>query len=352
MFDKTLRELKRLERGIRVSVELPLDEHSCMDRRCPSKACGRDFKVVFEDWRDKVSDERAYCPFCGHVEETTEWNTPSQVEHIEAAGIAHISRMLDESLGSDARKFNRQQRLQPRDGLSNFSMSMSYRPDRRPVPVPPAAAEALRQEFNCERCECRWSSLGASFFCPACGHNSAESAFASTIETVRNFVASVGALRQTLTELHNADVAEDTVRQLLEDQFGRVVGAFERVCEALFEQLPNEEEHPRQKNVFQRIGDASALWKAATGRGYDSFLSESELGELARFVQQRHVLGHKQGILDEAYIAKSGDRRFRPGQRLVVRDLDVLRLSELVEKLAAGLRTTLDSERPESVADQ
>ena len=49
MFDNIIQELKKLERGIPVSVSVPIDNDGYFDRRCPSEACQVDFKVLMED---------------------------------------------------------------------------------------------------------------------------------------------------------------------------------------------------------------------------------------------------------------------------------------------------------------
>lgn len=346
MFDDVLRELRRLEQGITISIELPLDDDGYLDRKCPSEVCAHEFKVLFDDWRDKVPDERAFCPFCGHEDDPQDWNNAEQQEYIEKKGIQHLSGILDKAFESDARRFNRQQRMRPRGEVIDISMSMQYKPDAPILAVPPAAAEALRQRFKCDKCECRWSSLGASFFCSACGHNSVETAFATTLSTVREFLGSIPSLRTSLGEAVGVDAAETTIRQLVEDQFARIVGAFESYSEALFDELPSASNHPKKGSVFQRIPDASDLWRAAGGKGYDDFLSAQELTQLALFVQQRHVLGHNQGVVDQKYIDRSGDTRYRPGQRLVIRAEHVLSLVELAEKLGRELRLHVDTLKP------
>ena len=37
----------------------------------------------------------------------------------------------------------------------------------------------------CETCACAYASVGAAFFCPACGHNSAVTTFAGALATIR-----------------------------------------------------------------------------------------------------------------------------------------------------------------------
>ena len=223
MFDETLRALRQLERGMRVSIELPLDEKGCIDRRCPSPECGKHFKVVFADWRDKVPDERAFCPYCRFETDPQEWNTADQQEHIRSVGLAHVQGIIDKAMQSDARRHNMRERSRPRRGLIDISMTMDFKPGRRPVIVPLSIAEALRQDFTCEACACRWSSLGSSFFCPACGHNSAAVMFDRTIATVRHVIAH---LPGVVGGFSDTDAAEDAIRQIMEDQLGRLVGAF------------------------------------------------------------------------------------------------------------------------------
>jgi ribosomal protein L37AE/L43A len=75
---------------------------------------------------------------------------------------------------------------------------MSYEPGARPVLMPPEAAEQMRQKFECEQCSCHYSSVGAAFFCPACGHNSSRSTFDQTVALVRNVLASIDDIAATV----------------------------------------------------------------------------------------------------------------------------------------------------------
>ncbi len=339
MFDEIQRELQRLERGVSLSIELPIDEFGYIDRACPSDKCGVYFKVLDDHWfSEKVSDEVVYCPFCRHQEPADEWTTPEQDDYVESYAMAHVEGRIDRALSSDSRKHGRQQRSRSRGALIDISMHMNYRPGPRRLVVPPETVEILRQEFTCDECECQWTSLGASFFCPGCGHNSAVTTFDRSIEVVRATVAGLPSVREALAKASNPETAEDAIRQLREDQFSRLVGAFERLSEALFDQLPNATSHPKKGNVFQRVDGGSKIWHAASGQGYDCHLTAHELDNLAQRLQQRHILGHKQGIVDERYIDQSGDRSYVEGQRLVIREHDVLELADLVQKLSAGLR--------------
>ena len=336
MFDEIIREIKKLEQPRTVSINVALDDKGYYDRECPNPECGGHFKVLFDDWRDKVRDEQVFCPFCRHEDDSGEWNTPEQQRYIEQVAHAEMSRLLNGALSRAVR------RTRPKHfggGPITLSMSLSYKPGSIPVVFPVSAHEELRQDFTCEECGCRYASLGASFFCPACGHNSAATCFDNTLETVQKTVAAFAGIRSAIERGANADAAADAIRQVLEDQFPRLVGAFERLNEALFAKLANESQFPRKRSVFQRLDDATTLWLQATGKGYADFLDARELQRLKLLFQRRHVLSHRQGIIDQTYIDKSGDRTYAVGQRLVIRNGDVLELTDLLARVAAGLRS-------------
>ncbi|MCZ6654727.1 MAG: hypothetical protein O7D91_17085 [Planctomycetota bacterium] len=315
---------------------MPLDDKGYYDRVCPASKCAGQFKVLFDDWTDKVSDARVFCPFCRHDAPADDWNTAGQQRYLESVAEAEMGRLLNNALAGAVR------RTRPRQiggGLLDITMDLSYQPGRIPPVLPATATGELRQDFVCEACGCRYASLGASFFCPACGHNSVVSCFDNTLETVGKTLAALPALGRTLEQSLDADAAKDTVRQLLEDQLPRLVGAFEHLNEALFDKLPNAVQFAKIGNVFQRVDDASDLWLQASGKGYGDLLNADELQQLKLWFQRRHVLAHRQGIVDQAYLDRSGDRSYAVGQRLVTRDADVREMVELVAKLVSGLRS-------------
>lgn len=329
MFEKLLKKLEPLEKGIKIPVQVELDADGYFDRRC--QACGDDFKLLMEDWESKVQEERAYCPFCRREAPGTEWNTPEQAEYTKRVGVAHVQELVNEGLREDAAT------LRGRRGW--IEVRPSVKPHAVPIIIPPDAAAVMQQPFTCEACGCRYASIGASFFCPACGHNSAPSMFDGTIETVRKIISTLPQIRAAIAEVQNDDVAQDAVRQFVEKQLGTLVTAYERFCEATFHQLPNASQFKWQGNIFQRVGDSSDLWKGAIGTGYEDILDNAELADMRRLFQQRHVLEHRQGIVDQQYVDRSGDRTYALGQRLVIREDAVLRLADIIGKIVAVLRS-------------
>jgi hypothetical protein len=275
VFDKLLRELKAMERGVQISVPVEVDDDGYLDRRCPSKVCQAGFKVLHDDWKHKVRDEVAYCPICRHDSQASDWTTPEQDQYFADAALSHFQGIVDSALREDTRRFNARQ---PRGGF--ISLSASYRPGSPIIAVPPDAADRLRQHFVCEACSCRYSSIGAAFFCPACGHNSATSTFARAVEVVRTSVASLGDIRNAVQQATDEDAAADTGRHILENGLVKLVASFQRFAEVTFQALPNASSIKVRKNLFQNLGESSATWRDATGKGYEDLLTAPELAEL------------------------------------------------------------------------
>ena len=327
VFEETRRALRKLEGATSISVTISYDEEGYFDRECPSDECEFQFKVHLEDWKAKVRDEEVFCPFCGHAADATEWNTEEQIEHLKQAATAHLRSTMGRALKRDADRWNRRQ---PRNSLVSVTMKVDSRPQQ--VALPPAAAEPMRLKIVCSACECRYAVIGAAYFCPSCGHNAADQVFAQTIAGIRQ---SLGALSDVRAAIPDPDAAESTSRLIVESGLLNAVTAFQRCTEALFATLPSSP--TARRNAFQNLAEGSQFWQAQTGKGYRDHLSDDELNRLTQSFQQRHLLAHTQGIVDEDYLSKSGDTRYRLGQRIVVRTPMVRNTLDLIERLVTGL---------------
>lgn len=328
MFEDTIRALRQLERQTQVSVPISDDEEGYFDRECPSEECQFQFKVQGEDWKHKVRDEKVFCPFCGHTADSDQWWTQEQLSHAREAALAQIKTSLAGALRRDSERWNRRQ---PRHGFVSVTMKVDSHP--RHVSLPPAAAEPMRVKITCPACECRYAVIGAAYFCPACGYNAANQVFALTVTGIRQSLDALDTVRAAIVD---RDTAESTIRLIVENGLQNAVTAFQRCAEALYAGLPSSPK--ARRNAFQNLAEGEGLWKSATGKAYTDHLSADGLDHLNRAFQQRHLLAHTQGIVDQDYVKKTGDTRYRPGQRLVIRADGVREALNLIEKLIAGLQ--------------
>jgi len=327
VFDDLIREIDRLGTQTEVGVEIPPDEEGYLEKECPSDQCLSRFKVHGEDWTALTRGEVVYCPVCRHEADAQAWWTTEQLEYAKEVAFGQLKDRFDQAMRRGVAAANRHA---PKAGLITFSFG--YHPGHREYVAPLGASEILEQRSTCEACGCRYASVGAAFFCPACGHNSARSTFADTIANVRRGLD----LIPRLTEMLDRDQAADLGRGIAENALVKIVTAFQRYGEATYDALPEPKAAPGF-NAFQRLGDGSALFAGATGRGYEAILTAGELAELNRYFQQRHSLVHDDGIVDQLYLDRSGDQSYRIGQRLVIKPGAPRRAADLVEKLARGL---------------
>jgi len=327
MFEETIRALRQLEGQTTISVPISDDKEGYLDRECPSEECLFQFKVLSEDWTHKVRDEEVFCPNCGHTANSGSWWTQEQLVHARAAAMVQLQGAMVGALTKDATNWNRRQ---PRNSFISMTMRVDSKPQQ--VPLPPAAVEPMRLKISCPACACRYAVVGAAYFCPACGHNAADQQFEITMAGIRQSLGAVEVIRAAIAD---RDTAESAVRLIVENGLQNAVTAFQRCAEALYSGFQSEPK--ARRNAFQNLVDGDALWKKATGRTYADYLSTEAMNTLRRAFQQRNLLAHTQGIVDEDYITKSGDGRYRLGQRIVVRSDTVQEAVEQIERLVSGM---------------
>ena len=325
MFDETLRYLRQLEQQNTYTMKVLPDEEGFLDKECPKKECMSKFKVNAEDWEDLFSDEAVFCPFCGHSAPSDSWWTTEQIEQLRNQAIGKLETGLTRALQTDARAFNRSQKKN-----SFIKLSLSVKGRTSFVDLPAQALEVMEQKIQCEKCGARYAVIGSAFYCPCCGENSAKQTFANTLEKVDAKIQNLSVIRAAISK-DNKDDAERICNSLIESSVPDLVVAMQRLCECVYPTLNGAVS--LQKNVFQRLNDGNLLWKNICGYGYCDWLTEEEYHLLQKCFQQRHLLQHKDGVIDQEYLDKSGDTSYMVGQHLIIREQDVLAYSRIIKKI-------------------
>lgn len=330
MFDELLKAAKELNgKQVQISSGVVRDAEGYIDRQCPAEICEFVFKVHVDDWRDKVRDEEVFCPLCGHAALSKSWFTHEQVEFQRHQALTLVKQHIRGAMQRDVEAWNRSQ---PRNRFVNITLKMGT--GTKLVELPAPVTDPMRMQITCVECACRYAVIGSAFFCPSCGHNSAEQMFQQSINGIRSTLDALPSISRFTAD---ADIAQTMARAVVENGLQNAVTAFQRYAESLLQRHPSP---PKvRRNVFQSLTEGSAIWGAVFGSGYSAYLSQSELKLLQTFFQQRHVLAHCQGIVDDDYIQKSGDDTYRMGQRLVVKESTARQAVDLIEKLCRGLES-------------
>jgi hypothetical protein len=128
------------------------------------------------------------------------------------------------------------------------------------------------------------------------------------------------------------DTVANTCQALIEKGILDCVTAFQRYCELIyFKMAPNKK--PKM-NAFQNLELGAELWQELLGFSYPNWLNGMEFSRLVILFQRRHLLAHTEGIVDQKYLDKTNDTSYKVGQRVIIKEKDVLELVDLVSRIA------------------
>lgn len=315
MFENLIKNIEALN-GKKLSFAISEDDDGYTDRECPFDDCQFQFKVLSADWRDKFKDEAVFCPFCGHQATSDDFWTKNQIANGREQALKYIQNEFSRALSDWAKDFNRHQ---DRNGFITMSMKYEGKVESNYL-LPINAEKELEQKIACSECGARYGVLWSAYFCPCCGHNSIDETFDTSIRKIEVKIKNIELIRKTVAEI-NPDEAQITVQSLIETGLSDMVVAFQRFCEATYKKLTKDK--PVKTNAFQNLEIGDTLWNEVLGKSYRDWISQKDYETLNIIFQKRHLLSHQEGIVDNKYIEKTGDTKYKVGQRIVVREDDV-----------------------------
>lgn len=330
MFDGMKRALRDLGRQP-MSVSFETDDEGYVDRQCPFKDCLFVFKVHIDDWKNLFKNEAIFCPLCRHKADSSQWWTYEQIAYAKKFAENQVLRALHKGARSSANSFAPSRKK----GFITITLSLKGSPPA-PMRLPAPATEEMKMKVVCEKCNARFSVIGAAYFCPCCGYNSVVRVFEASMQKVLAKVENLELVKTAFAEAGKEDEGVVCCQSLIETGIQDCVVAFQYLAEKLYLKIPGASTPPF--NVFQRIDDGSDLWKHSTTEGYDDWLTEYELKTMKLLFQRRHLFSHTEGIVDEKYLNKSGDVDYVEEQRIVVKERDVVSLVHIVSKLAEKMK--------------
>jgi uncharacterized Zn finger protein (UPF0148 family) len=331
MFENLLRELKQLDET-KISIPIETDENGFIDKECPDEECMFVFKVHEEDWKN-FKEESVFCPMCGNESISDNFWTTEQLNKAQKQVTKYIEGKIHKAMKDDAKSFNSRQ---SKKGFITMSMSVKgHTPQKLIMPIP--SQEIFEQKINCENCDSRYSVIGSAFFCPCCGHNSVEQTFNNTINKIESSIKNIPAIRKALNEV-SKDQSENTCQTLIEKCLLDSVVAFQRYCDIMYTKHKNTKTKI-PFNAFQKLDVGGDLWQEIFNESYKNWLTETEYKRLNILFQRRHLLQHTEGIVDEKYIIKSSDNKYKTGQRIVVKEKDAIELVNYIKILTNHIRS-------------
>jgi hypothetical protein len=320
--------------GFRGAVNLHVDDEGYFGRECPS--CDRFFKMDATEYEALPEELQLTCPYSGHREEHSEFMTADQREVAEAAMHAlaeqYIHDAVNDMFGST---FGRSS---PRSGHGS-GVTVAWRPGQPPPirQLPSYVEQGTRRVIECESCHNHYAIYGASGFCPVCGPR----------PEIENVVAAIERARMTLAleDQLDSEQAENLRAAGVFDGFAAEVV---KQAVTLFEVFAAEQFRERASapdqvlkgkgNIFQRLDDADRLFQEHVGIDLQQLVGEATWKRLKQTFEQRHVLTHRNGRVDQRYLDNVLNTRLSIGQRLVISrdeaDQALTDLEQLVDAIA------------------
>lgn len=299
-------------------ITIKPDEDGFTGRECPEPDCEGYFKVQFGTGLEGEGLP-CHCPYCGHTAGHDQFWTKEQVEYIKSV----LTREVTEALHKDlkAMEFN----VKPQ-GPFGIGLSLTFKSEGL-LPIHHYREKQLETEVVCVNCTLRYSVYGVFAFCPDCGQHNSLQIFEKSIEVVAKIV--------DLAEGIEEDVSKGLVENGLEDCVSVFDGFGRELCRIYAKAATNRT--IAERISFQNLVGARRSLMDAFGIDLSCGIPADEWQSLVLAFQQRHLIAHRMGVVDQDYIAKSGDNEAVVGRRISITPDKVRNIIQLVGKVARVL---------------
>jgi len=281
-----------------LSVTIPKDRDGRIARECPDNECSPAYFKVTPGTGITGGQESAFCPYCRHTAEPTDFTTQEQIRYAKDMAIreAHggMDEMVKDALGLDSRgkrKF----------GGGLISIEMNYKPSR-PKPVRRPFEDEVRRDVVCPHCTLDQTVFGLAAWCSDCGEDIFLTHVSAEIAVTLSMLNDIGRREQDL----GRRVAAKDLENCLEDS----VSLFEAAAKALtrrgLKQRGVDTETidaklKRVRNSFQNVDRSREQLKKLFGY---SPTDVAIWGRLGSSFEKRHPVTHNLGVVDKKYLER------------------------------------------------
>lgn len=312
--------LRRL--GDSISIPISADEHGFTGRECPRAECEGYFKIEFGTGL-KGEGLPCHCPYCGHAAGHDQFWTKEQIEYAKSVAM----RQITDALHKDLKKLEFDHKPKGRFGIG---ISMKVKP-ARPTPIHYYRETQLETEVVCSNCTLRYSIYGVFAFCPDCGQHNSLQILDKNLEVVRKMLELAAGAEGTLAERLIENALEDCVSAF--DGFGR------ELCRVHANRARNPAR--AEKMNFQNLEGAKTAYLDLFGIDLSASVASGEWRAAVTAFQKRHLVAHKLGVVDQGYVARSGDTRAVVGRKIGVSADEVKELVNIIKALAPRMSASL-----------
>jgi len=310
-----LRHLRHL--GNRISVPITADEGGFTGRECPNPECEGYFKIVSGTGLEG-DGLPCHCPYCGHTSDHDKFWTQEQIRYAKSVAMRRISDAIRKDLKS--LEFDQKPR-----GPFGIGLSVEVKAGA-PLPIHHYREMELETTVVCSSCTLRYAVYGAFAFCPDCGQHNSQQILGANLDVVQKML--------DLAESHDGDLRVKLIENALQD----CVSAFDAFGRELCRVHADRTSSPAAMNRmrFQYLVHARTELQAIGVEMTAAITTDAWVHALTLF-QKRHLIAHKLGVADQAYVDRSGDRDAVQGRKVRVSTDEVTELRNTLWTVAESL---------------
>lgn len=315
------RHLRQL--GNRISVPLQSDANGYLGRECPVGECEGYFLV--KPGTGLIGEDlQCHCPYCGHAGRSNEFYTKEQIEYAKSVVMQQVTNALRRDLKQ--LEFNR-----PPRGAFGIGISMKLQPGR-PVPIRYYREQALETFVTCAACTLEYAVYGVFGYCPDCGEHNSLQILERNLDLTRRQVALAASLED-----------EALRRHLLEDALENCVSALDGFGREAIRVRAAVSTNPAgcAGASFQNLDKAALLVQKLFGVDLKAAVPPEAWATAHRGFLKRHVVAHRAGVVDQAYLDQTSDPAAVLGRLLVLGGAEIEGITLAVSQIGRALLTVL-----------
>jgi hypothetical protein len=309
--------------GNKIEVPIPKDENGDLGRECPNADCLGYFKI--RPGTGLTGKELpCHCPYCGHTGPMKQFFTAAQIEYGKSVALRQVNDAIFQDL--------KQLEFKSRPG-SLIKLSLTVKPGQ-PIPIRCYREEQLETEVVCDHCTLHYAIYGLFAFCPDCRTHNSTQILGKNLDLVVKLLA-----------LSDAQDDQALQRQMLEDALENCISAFDgfgrETCRV--RAASSTDAKKAQSISFQNIEFAADRVKELFGVNLRAAVASTDWIATHHAFMKRHVVSHRSGVVDDRYVAETGDPHVVVGRRVPISLAEVQGLADRLRMLGQAMTAVLPS---------